>query len=114
MNATLLLARLRGAGVSISSLRGGLIVEAPPGVVTAELRAELVRCKAELIAWLEKSQHDAHEDSIVTEARYEIAGLLAKAYRRFSATQRVSGDQPNSGNNGLANYPSSSVHGDVP
>ena len=115
MNTASLLAELRVAGIAISSEGGRLIVEAPPGAVTAELRAELMKRKAELLATLETAHGHVDKDLPVTRARIEIAQLLAIAYRRDAAIQRVSSDQPESSVNGqLANAHRSSVHGDVP
>jgi hypothetical protein len=67
MNAASLLAQLRGAGISITSNAGRLILDAPAGAVTAELRAELVKRKAELIATLETARGYLREDPPVTE-----------------------------------------------
>lgn len=115
MSAASLLAQLRAAGVSINSGQGRLIVEAPTGVITPELHAELVQCKAELICELEKPPVIADEDSAVIEARREIVGLLAVAYRRCSAVQRVGTDRSSRPTNqGLANSSETSVHGVVP
>lgn len=115
MNATSLLAHLRVAGVSISAEHGRLIVEGPTGVVTEELRAELLRCKEELIARLEESHSRGEEDLNLAEAQREISDLIAVAYRRYTAIQRVAQDRPpNSGGKELANPSGSSVHGGVP
>lgn len=52
---------------------------------------------------------------IVADALLEVAGLLANAYRRYAAIERVGQDRsPNSGNPELANSLGSSVHGGVP
>jgi len=57
----------------------------------------------------------AAEVSAMTDARTEIAGLLAMAYRRYAAIQRVGPDRPvNSGKDDLANSCGTSVHGVVP
>ncbi|SRR5579871_2378553 len=115
MNAVRLLAQLRAAGASISSKNGRLVIEVQPGVVTADLRAELVKCKADLLAMLAPApcQHD--EDPMIREVRRGLAGLLAVAYRRYAAIQRVGPDQPNTpAKDALANSSGSSVHGVVP
>jgi len=52
------------------------------------------------------------EPSLV-HARKVISSLLAIAYRRSLALQRVQDDPATSGNHELANAPGSSVHGDV-
>jgi len=113
MSAMLLLAHLRGTGVSISAQRGRLIVEAPPGVVSAELHAELRERKAELIAALE-AECVPPDESIVLGVRREIADLLAIAYQRYAAMQRAGADRLNdSGKERLANSDTASVHGVV-
>jgi len=53
-------------------------------------------------------------DSAASDAREEIAGLLATAYRRYAAIQRAGSDQrKDSGDGELANSRRSSVHGVV-
>jgi amino acid adenylation domain-containing protein len=51
--ATGLLAHLRALGAGVTAEAGKLRYSAPPGVVTAELRAEMARRKEELLALLE-------------------------------------------------------------
>lgn len=114
MTAAILLKSLRATGISISSERGRLIVEAPAGVLSAQLRAELVRRKPEVIAALEVEQQSP-ENGTQLEVQNEIASLLATAYRRHAAIQRVGTDRgEGSVDCGLANSDVSSVHGDVP
>src|SRR5258708_6156951 len=104
MSAASLLAKLRAVGVAISSEGGKLILEAPPGVVTAELRAELGERKTDLIAVLEAANNHRDEDQPLIDSRHVIAGLLAAAYRRYAAVQRVGADRAsNSGKDHLAN-----------
>lgn len=115
MNAASLLAELRVAGIAISCDADRLIVEAPVGTVTAELRAKLVKHKAELIATLKNAHGRLREDPPLSEARSEIARVLAIAYRRCAAIQCVAPDRPvNSGKGDLANSCGTSVHGVVP
>ena len=118
MSAASLLAQLRDEGISISSNAGRLVIDAPVGAVTAELRVELVKRKAELIATLETAHGVLHEDAPLTEARTEIARLLAIAYSSATPRFNVSGqaiDWPViSGKDDLANSGGTSVHGDVP
>lgn len=114
MSARSFLERLRTRGISITADRGWLIVEAPEGVVTAELRGELLRRKAELIAAL-KATPPRTEASNLLEAQSKVASLLAIAYRRHAAVQRVETDRKAGGADcGLASAGESSVHGDVP
>ena len=55
------------------------------------------------------------EDSTLTEARHEIASLLAIAYRRHIVVKRVAAaPRKASGDDGLASCGESSVHGVVP
>ena len=114
MSVASLLVKLTAAGVSIGSDGGRLIVEAPPGVLTADLRTTLVRSKAELLAALEGSTHRADQDPALTHAVKENAGLLARAYRRCSVIQQVGTPAPSgSGNDELASPAPKSVHGVV-
>jgi pyochelin synthetase len=114
MSAASLLAKLRAVGVAINSEGGKLIIEAPPGVVTAELRAELVERKADLIATLEAADDHRDQDQPLIDARHVIAGVLAAAYRRYTAVQRVGTERAgNSGKDRLANSGETSVHGVV-
>jgi hypothetical protein len=114
MNAVGFLLQLRDAGITIDYQGNRLIVEAPTGAVTAELRAELVMRKAELIAALENAREHVRDDPRVNVARGEIAALLAFAYRRYATIPRVGDDEANSGKHELANSAGSSVHGVVP
>lgn len=112
MTALALLESLGAVGISVSSERGRLIVDAPAGAITSQLRAELVSKKAELIAALEMKLHPI--DAIRLEAQKEIAGLLAIAYQRRAAIQRVcAGRNENTVDSGLASSGKSSVHGGV-
>src|SRR5262249_16886123 len=114
MTAAALLGSLRAMGVAIRSEDGRLIVEAPAGLITAEVGRGLGGKKPELVRALHL-EHKHLVDSTLREGQNEIAKLLANAYRRYSAIQRVSEDQPgNSGNDELAKSDISSVHGVVP
>lgn len=114
MSTVAFLDALHARGISISAGGGRLMVEAPEGVVTAELRGELMRRKAELIATLETTQQRT-EASKLLQAQSEVASLLAAAYRRHAAVQRVGTDrQAAAADCSLANAGGSSVHGDVP
>jgi hypothetical protein len=113
MSASSFLVQLRSVGISVSVEGDHLIVDAPAGVVTAELRAEFAVRKAELIAALEVG-HDDLDDSDLIQVRREIADLLAIAYRRYAAVVRAGDRQPSSGIHELANFQHSSVHGVVP
>jgi len=77
----------------------------------AELRAQLAKRKAELIAFLENAHGQVQDDAMLAEACGQIADLLAMAYRRYAAIPRVGDDQANSGKHELANSPAQSVHG---
>ena len=114
MTALALLESLHAIGVSVGSESGRLIVEAPAGVVTEQLREELVRRKPELITALEMGRQ-LPGDVIVRDARNTIAELLSTAYLRHREIQRVGADlreAPSAGS--LASSGVSSVHGGVP
>ena len=114
MTAAALLASLRAKGISISSEGGRLILEAPAGVITANLRGELVKRKAELISAL-APDHGHPADLNLAESQTEIAKLLATAYRRYREILRVGQDRPeSSADYDLAKPATSSVHGVVP
>ena len=101
-------------GIAIRSEDDRLILEAPAGVITAEVRGELVKRKAELISAL-NLEHNHPVDLTLDESQKEIAALLATAYRRYAAVQRVGQDRPASSiDYELAKSENSSVHGVVP
>jgi hypothetical protein len=64
-----LLAKLRAAGVSISSQHGRLIVEAATGIVTQQLLEELAKYKGELISALQLDVAYRHRQDHVNESR---------------------------------------------
>src|ERR1051326_4101011 len=112
-SATSLVVNLRRVGVSLRAEGTRLIIEAPLGTVTPEIRRQLVHLKQELLAALAKeSGAPISRDQAAIDAVREIAGLLAVGYRRFSAIRRVPLDrhdaQPQSG---LALRDGSSLHG---
>jgi hypothetical protein len=110
--ATSVLARTRAAGISIHAKSGRLIIEAPQGLVTSEVRAELAQQKTELMrALAEEQRKQERGDDAVTQAFAEIAGLLATAYRRYAKVQRVPLGSTDSVNKELALSPVVSVHG---
>lgn len=114
MSAVSLLTQLRAAGASITCDRGRLIIEAPAGLMTPELRTELVKYKAELIAMVKATSGNIGTDAETIEARNRIAGLLAMAHRRIVAMKCAGERQATPGNHELAKLPRSSVHGVVP
>lgn len=112
MTAAALLASLRSRGISIATERGRLILDAPEGVVTLEMRGELGRNKAEIITVLEDEAHS--RDSTLASALNEITGLLALAYGRHQQILHAGGrDGKDFADTGLANPGRTSVHGDV-
>jgi hypothetical protein len=113
MRGASLLRRLRRGGASVHSEGDRLVVEAPPGLVTAELRAELVECKADLLVML-NANNCGNEGPSVSGTRRAIAALLATAYRRCATIQSVGRDQTSeSVNTELAISDGQSVHGVV-
>jgi hypothetical protein len=114
MKAVTLFSKLRIAGATIRTEGGRLIVEARPGVLTAEVRTELARHKPALIAMLEARKSNPEEDRLLPEGCREIAELLAVAYRRYIAIPRVEQHGPrDSVQDTVANSPGQSVHGVV-
>jgi hypothetical protein len=114
MSTVAFLEALHARGISIDANGGRLMIEAPEGAVTAELRGELLRRKTEIIAALDAVQQRPEASNLI-EVQNEVAGLLAIAYRRHSAVQRVGADREAAGADcGLASAGGSSVHGDVP
>ena len=116
MTAATLITNLRKAGVQLYREGARLIVEAPPGVVTPEIRLELSRSKQELLKAIgRQSPETTGVDQIAPEALREIANLLAVAYRRDLAIRRVSADRESvEPQHGLALSGDASVHGVVP
>jgi len=105
--ASLLLAELRSAGVSVRAEHGQLIVDAPLGVATAEIRAELTQRKQQLIRALEVE----NDDKFAATAFKQIAALLVAAYERYTNVRRVSVFDPDPVNKELALSRDESVHG---
>jgi hypothetical protein len=113
MNAAALLSMLRNAGATISSGRGRLIVEAPPGVLTAAVREDLAKHKAAVLALLGATPKNTDEDPILHEAFREITNFLVVAYRRYAAVSRVGQDRISDSPPKLAISSGESVHGVV-
>jgi tubulysin polyketide synthase-like protein len=109
--AASLLRKLREAGILIRSDGGRLIVEAPVGVVTAEMRGDLARHKKALVAVLESSVGNLLRVEPVSEALREVGGLLAVAYRRYASIPRVPKEPRNPTLKQLALSKGVSVHG---
>jgi amino acid adenylation domain-containing protein len=74
-----LLGRLRAEGVSLTVDGDTLKCAAPPGVLTAELRAELTKNKQEILAFLQSSRNTAVSKEVVL-ARVKRAGPLPLSY----------------------------------
>ena len=101
--------KLRGAGVVLRMNGDRLLVQAPAGVVTAELREEIVRRKPELISAIQgsSSKTPAEPDSL-----REIANLLTAAYQRYVAIPKPHAEQRiESAPAGVALFGTTSVHG---
>jgi hypothetical protein len=78
-----LLERLRSAGVIIRAQDSRLVIEAPAGVITPDLRDVLVRNKANLLSVLGRQQKGGSGDAIDHAVR-GVAELLARAYERLN------------------------------
>jgi hypothetical protein len=90
-----------------------LIVEAPIGVATADLKAELIRHKAELLSALDTApDRPPSADTVTAEALRQVAALFAVAFQRYTAVKRVPRNQDeDSVNKELAISDGPSVHG---
>lgn len=113
MNSAALITDLRKAGVQLYREGTRLIVEAPPGIVTPEIRAELLRAKHELLTAVDRRSSEAMgDDQIAAEALRYIADLLALAYRRSAAHGHTSAHREAAHiPRGLALPGEASVHG---
>lgn len=109
--ATSLVASLRASGISIWAENRRLLVEAPQGTITPEIRSQLTKCKGELISTLEFEEKHRGKDPVTVEASREVASLLVAAYRRWQKIPRIPEvlDDPPKGE--LALSPGQSVHG---
>lgn len=106
-----ILAALRVKGVSIRSERGRLIVDAPWGAISPDLRAKLLTRKTELIEALGVEARLWSDDPIARESLSKVAVLLAKAYEGYSRVQRLEPNRPDdSVQNELALSALQSVH----
>jgi hypothetical protein len=102
------LAKLRRAGVVLRASGDRLVVEAPVGLVTPQLRGELARRKEELVFALQ----DSIDVRIVPSDReliHDVARLLATGYRRYLNRQTASVGGLESAN-GVAFSGAGSVH----
>jgi hypothetical protein len=102
--AASLISALRATGASIGFTEGKLIFQAPPGVLTSEIRAQLTKLKPELLRVLE---HESVKDSVMEEAWGKIASMLVVAYQRHAAFEK----RADHGKAQLANSSVQSVHG---
>jgi amino acid adenylation domain-containing protein len=71
-----LLGRLSAQGVSVNVNGDSLKCAAPPGVLTAELRAELAQRKPEILAFLRSSQKTAHAGEVAVSREEHTDALL--------------------------------------
>lgn len=106
-----LVASLRASGISIRAENRRLLVEAPLGTITPEIRSQLARCKAELISTLEFEEKHSGKDPVTVEALRKVASLLAAAYRRWQMTPRIPEVLRDPPKGELALSPGQSVHG---
>ena len=106
-----LLTKLGDLGVTLRADGTRLLVQAPGGVITPELRTEMARRKVKILAAIQGTSRAANEDAPATLALHELSGLLAKAYQRHFAVQQVTGNQPRQEPDlGLALSSAASVH----
>ena len=111
--ASSLITKIRAHGISLHREGGRLIVEAPAGVITPDLRVELGRLKQELLSQLDLESRKESVEDAAANAICENAGLLAIAYVRYKAVQRATIDQPGVPTSKLALSSEPSVHGVV-
>lgn len=105
-SAANVIARIRSLGASLSLDGPRLIVDAPRGVITRELREEIVRLKPAILAEL-----SAGADRLPRDAVHQVAGLLAIAYRRHRDACTGPCGSAGQGDSRLANFVHQSVHG---
>src|ERR1019366_108056 len=108
--ATSLVASLRAAGILIRSEGGRLVVEAPRGTITPEIRSQLAGRKTELISIISLEEEHRANDATTVEALREVAALLATAYKRRQRILRVPEAAADAVNAGLALSGGRSVH----
>jgi len=113
MSALSYLNKLRGAGIKLRKEGTHLIIEAPSGVITSELRGEMGTRKMDILRALEAESRAAKTDSAGIKEIGVVAGLLAVAYKRYSAIPRLPGQIPNEPDSELALSKDTSVHGGV-
>jgi TubC N-terminal docking domain len=113
MRVPSLLVRLRATGVSISGEGERLVIDAPKGVITAELRAEVASMKFEILRLLEAEAAAAEKDFQLAKAIDAAAGLLAGAYKRHPGPRPWADQTPTSSDSTLALSGDTSVHGGV-
>jgi hypothetical protein len=115
MTATaLFIARLRTLGVSLRPDGTRLIVDAPRGVLTSELREQMGCLKQDMLSELE-AEALAVYDTPARNALREIGAFFATAYRRsknLRPVEEISGQD--GGDDELAYSSRESVHGVVP
>jgi|ERR1019366_1791295 len=87
--AASLVASLRAAGILIRSEGGRLLVEAPCGSITPEIRTQLAKRKTELVSIIRLEEEHRANNVTTVEALREVAGLLATAYQRRQRIRRI-------------------------
>ena len=108
-----LLATLHRAGVHLRREGDQLVAEAPTGVLTPDLKEELLRLKQDLLQVLDQEVDDRAVGDELRDARRSVAALLSAAYQRYKNDNRPPVAALDAAVGGLALSTSSSVHGVV-
>jgi len=89
MNARAVLAKLREQDIRISACGERLLIDAPAGAVTDDLRAVLTESKPEILAVLmEDADHGARQPSVLVEYASSVLPFVRFTVRETGDTER--------------------------
>jgi hypothetical protein len=103
--------KVQTLGVSLSANGTRLVIGAPSGVITRELREQFLQLKPAILAELNAGAVSHTTEAHPSGAIREVATLLALAYRRYQAGNRDADQRAGGGDSRLANSGQQSVHG---